>query len=99
VSTTKERVTVTLDSQLLAAANAAVADGLASSVSAWINTHLSEALVKQRRLAALDRAISEYEAEHGAFTTEELEAQRLADHRNSIKIRRTKRSARVARPR
>ncbi len=99
MATTKERVTVTLDPPLLAAANAAVAAGQVASISAWVNRALVEQVAKEKRRAAMGRAIADYEAELGAFTPEELETQRLADQRNAIKIRRTKPRSRGARTR
>ena len=87
MSTRKERVTVTLDRTLVKAANEAVADGRADSLSAWINLALAELVVKERRLAGLADLIADYEAEHGAITSEELAAQEREDRRTAIVVR------------
>lgn len=85
---------MTVDRQLLAAANAAVAAGRAASVSAWVNDALTAQADRERRLALLAELIADYEAKHGVITDEELEAQRRADRRNALVIRGTKRRTR-----
>ena len=77
--TTKERLTVTVDPHLVEAANDAVADGRAESLSAWVNLALAERAAKDRRLRAMGDAIATYEAQFGEITAEELAAQRRAD--------------------
>jgi Arc/MetJ-type ribon-helix-helix transcriptional regulator len=74
----KERITVSIDPNLIAAAAAAVQAGRAESVSAWVNDAMAEKAAKDRRLAALAAAVADYEAEFGVFTEEELEKQALA---------------------
>jgi len=81
--TTKSRVTLTLDAHLLAAANAAVAAGRATSVSQWVNTAAAAHVENERRLVALDEAIRMYEAQFGEITDEEVAAQREADRREA----------------
>jgi Arc/MetJ-type ribon-helix-helix transcriptional regulator len=61
----KTRLTVTVDADLVAAANAAVARGESDSVSAYVNKALSVASARERRLAKMDEAIAMYEAEFG----------------------------------
>lgn len=85
---------MTIDRQLLDAANAAVAAGRAASVSAWVNGALTAQADRERRLALLTELISDYEAEHGPMTAEELTAQRRADRRNAVVVRGAKRRAR-----
>ena len=87
MSAKKERLTVTVDKQVLAAANAAVAAGRASSVSAWVNLALMERAAKDQQLAAMAAVIAEYEAEHGVITREEMAAQARADRRSAIIVR------------
>ena len=70
----KERLTVTIDRDLIEVAEEAVAMGEADSVSAWVNAALSEKANKERRLRAAARAIAAYEAEFGVITGEEHEA-------------------------
>jgi hypothetical protein len=76
---TKERITVSVDADLAAAAVAAVAEGRAESVSAWIGTAMGEKAAKDRRLSALAEAVNAYEAEHGVISDDEMAAQARAD--------------------
>jgi hypothetical protein len=75
----KERLTVTVDHDLVDAGNDAVAQGRAGSLSAWVNLALAERAAKDRRLRALGDAVAAYEAEFGAITADELRAQQRAD--------------------
>lgn len=90
----KKRITVTIDATLLAAAEAAVRAGRADSVSAWVNLALEQRATEEKRLAAMDAAVAAYEATHGRFTDEELEAQRRADRRNAIVVRGSRKARR-----
>jgi len=83
----KARLTVTVDAELVEAANAAVESGAAESVSAYVNDALAVQSARQRRLAALDRAIKDYEAEFGEITEEEMAEQRRKDRANAIIVR------------
>jgi len=87
MSERKERVTVTLDRALVAAANAAVADGRADSLSAWVNLALAEHVAKERRLAALSDLVAEYEAEYGVITPAELATREREDRRSALAVR------------
>lgn len=80
---TKARITVSLDAELLAQANELVASGAADSVSALVGQALIEQVRKRSKLAALRELVAEYEAEHGAFTEEELEEGRRRDAEES----------------
>jgi Arc/MetJ-type ribon-helix-helix transcriptional regulator len=88
----KERMTVTVDSELIEAANKAVTEGRVSSLSGWVNLALAERAAKERRLRALAEAVAAYEEEFGEITAAELAAQERADRRNAIPIRPRKRS-------
>jgi hypothetical protein len=70
----RERLSATVDPELLAAGRAAVAEGRAESLSAWINEALRRQADHDRRTQALDAFLTEYEAEHGTITDEEIEA-------------------------
>jgi len=83
----KTRVTVTIDADLVAAANAAVESGESDSVSAYVNKALAAQSARERRLAAMDRAVKMYEAEFGEITEAERVAQREADRRDAIRVR------------
>ena len=56
----KERLTVTVDPDLIEAGNQAVAAGLAESLSGWVNAALVEQATRDRRLQSLSDAISAY---------------------------------------
>jgi Arc/MetJ-type ribon-helix-helix transcriptional regulator len=92
---TKERITVSVDAELAAAAAAAVADGRAESVSAWIGAAMREKTAKDRRLSALAEAVHAYEAEHGVIGDDEIAAQVRAD-RDAAAATRTARRKRGA---
>jgi hypothetical protein len=83
----KERLTVTVDHELVEAGNDAVSEGRAGSLSAWVNMALAERAVKDRRLRALGDAVAAYEAEFGVITADELHAQQIADRRAARVVR------------
>lgn len=83
----KRRITVTVDEDVYQAAVAAVEVGRAGSVSAWVNDALSQQHAKQERLDGWAELIAEYEAEHGAFTAEELAEQERRDLEAAAAVR------------
>jgi Arc/MetJ-type ribon-helix-helix transcriptional regulator len=85
----KERLTVTVDAALVRGAHEAVAEGRASSLSAWVNAALAERLARERRLQALARAVAAYESRHGTIDAAELAAQRQADRSTALVVRRS----------
>jgi Arc/MetJ-type ribon-helix-helix transcriptional regulator len=75
----KERLSASVDADLVAVAHEAVAQGRAESVSAWVNEALRLKVAHDRRLGALDEFVAAYEAEHGELTEAEMrEAARRA---------------------
>ncbi len=84
---TKRRVTLTIDADLLDEARAAVNDGDASSVSAWVNQAMADKSENKRRLKALGEAIADYEAEFGKITPEEVAEQRRLDEIAAEQVR------------
>ena len=70
--TGRERLSATVEAKLLAAGRAAVAEGRAESLSAWVNDALRRQTDIDRKLAALDSFFAAYEAEHGEITDEEM---------------------------
>jgi Arc/MetJ-type ribon-helix-helix transcriptional regulator len=70
--TQRERLSATVEAELLAAGRAAVAEGRAESVSAWVNDALRLKADHDRRLRALDDFLAAYEAEHGTITDDEI---------------------------
>jgi hypothetical protein len=83
----KERMTVTVDAELVEAGNRAVKAGRAESLSSWVNDALLEREARDRRLRAMAEAISAYEREHGVITDDELLAQERADQKAARIIR------------
>ncbi len=77
--TGKERLSASVDADLMAVAQDAVTQGHAESVSAWVNDALRLKADRDRRLAALDDFIAAFETEHGEISEEEMaEAARRA---------------------
>jgi Arc/MetJ-type ribon-helix-helix transcriptional regulator len=68
----KVRLSASVDADLVAAAEAAVAQGRLESVSAWVNEALRAKAEHDRRLENLGAFIAAYEAEHGAISAEEI---------------------------
>lgn len=71
---TKERVSASVDADLIASGRAAVAAGRIDSLSAWVNDALRAHVARERRLAALDDFLASFEAEHGLITDAEMAA-------------------------
>jgi Arc/MetJ-type ribon-helix-helix transcriptional regulator len=86
----KERLTVTVDPELVEAGTRAVAAGNAGSMSSWVNDALTDRALKDRRLEALASAISAFEAEFGEITHEEVALQRRLDHERAVVVRGTR---------
>ncbi len=68
----KERLSASVDPDLIAAAQEAVAQGRAESVSAWVNEGLRLKAEQDRRLRALDEFLAAYEAEHGEISEADM---------------------------
>lgn len=69
---TKQHVSASVDAELMAAAQRAVAEGRAESISAWVNEALRLKADHDRRLQALDDFLAAYEAQHGEITEDEI---------------------------
>ena len=79
---TRERLSATVEGELLEAGRQAVAEGRAESVSAWVNDALRLKADHDRRMRALDEFIAAYEAEHGVISDDEIrQAKRRARSR------------------
>jgi Arc/MetJ-type ribon-helix-helix transcriptional regulator len=83
----KERLTVTVDRDLIEEADQAVRDGRADSMSGYVNAALAEYSAKQRRLVALAKAIKAYEAEFGEITEEDMDERIRLDKARAIVVR------------
>ena len=100
MSTRKERLTVTIDLEFIEAGKAAVGEGRAESLSAWVNAALAERVAKERRLVALGQAVAAYEERFGVISVKELAEQARADRESAVVLRggRAGRAKRKARP-
>ena len=83
----KQRLTVTVDPELVEAGNRAVADGDADSLSGWVSTALADKVRRDQKLQNLHAAILEYEAEFGEITAGELAAQQRVDREDAVVVR------------
>jgi hypothetical protein len=70
--TTRNRLSASVERELLDAGRVAVAEGRASSLSAWVNDALRRQAEHDRRMRALDAFLAAYEAEHGPITDDEM---------------------------
>ena len=92
----KQRLTVTVDPDLVAAGNQAVAAGLAESLSAWVNAAIAAQARRDGALTALAAAVGDYEAEHGEITGDEVDAQLRADREAAVVVRGSRRGSGAA---
>jgi len=83
----KQRLTVTVDPELIEAGSRAVATGDADSLSSWVSTALAEKVRRDQRLTALQAAIVDYEAEFGEITAEEMVVRQRADREEAVVVR------------
>jgi Arc/MetJ-type ribon-helix-helix transcriptional regulator len=83
--TRKLRLSASVDHDLLDAGNAAVAEGRAESLSAWVNDALRLKAEHDQRMQALDEFLTAYEATHGEITEDEMkDAARRARARATV---------------
>jgi Arc/MetJ-type ribon-helix-helix transcriptional regulator len=69
---TKQRLSASVDAELVTVAQEAVASGQAENVSAWVNDALRLKADHDQRLRMVDEFLAAYEAEHGEITDEEI---------------------------
>jgi Arc/MetJ-type ribon-helix-helix transcriptional regulator len=86
---TKQRLSASVDSDLIEAAENAVTSGRSESVSAWVNDALRIKLEQERRLEALAAFIAAYEDEHGEITPDEMLAAARRARASAITVRGT----------
>lgn len=85
--TNRQRLSATVEANVLSAAKRAVAEGRAGSLSAWVNEALKRQAEHDRRMKALAAFIREYEAEHGVITDEEMREARRHFRARAIVVR------------
>lgn len=84
---TRERLSATVEADLLEAGRAAVAAGEAESLSAWVNAALRRQAEHDLRMRALSAFIAEYEADHGEITEEEMASAARAMRSRAVVVR------------
>lgn len=83
----KQRLTVTVDPELVDAGQRAVESGEAESISGWVSAALEDKIRRDRRLALLAAAVADYEKEFGEISTEEIATQRRSDRQDATVVR------------
>ncbi len=84
---TKQRLSASVDHDLIEAGQAAVESGRAASLSAWVNEALRRQADDERRLRALDEFFGDWEDEHGEITEAEMADVRRQMRARAIKVR------------
>ena len=95
----KQRLSASVDAAVLAAAQAAVADGRATNVSAWVNEALHRQAAHDDRMRALDDFLTAYETEHGVISEDEIRTASRSARAKAIVVRGTKRAVAPSRSR
>ena len=83
----KVRLSASVDADLLAAAEAAVARGRLESISAWVNEALRAKIEHDRRLEALGAFVDAYEMAHGVITPDEMRTARQRARDRALHVR------------
>ncbi|MGI8793432.1 MAG: hypothetical protein ACR2H3_09675 [Acidimicrobiales bacterium] len=89
----KQRLTVTVDPELVEAGQRAVESGQADSVSSWVSAALEDKILRDRKLALLAAAVANYENEFGEISADEIATQRRADRQDATVVRGRRRPA------
>ena len=69
----KQRLSASVNADLIAAGQAAVAAGTSENLSAWVSEALRRQAEHDRRLVALGGVLAEFEAEHGTISDAEID--------------------------
>lgn len=93
MSQQKQRLTVTVDPELVDAGHRAVQAGEAESVSAWVSTALEEKVRRDHKLRILAGVIADFEREFGEITAEEITWQQRTDRQGATVVRGERRSS------
>ena len=91
----KQRISATVDADLLAIAERAAAEGRAKNVSAWINDAMRQKAEDDLRREAARKLIEDYEAEHGVITAAEMARAARDMKARAIVVRGRKRTKRA----
>jgi hypothetical protein len=83
----KQRLTVTVDPDLIEAGQRAVESGQAASVSGWVSAALADKVRRDQKLALLAAAVADYERDFGEITAEEILRQQHIDRGDAVVVR------------
>jgi hypothetical protein len=83
----KERLSASVDADMVKAGRDAVANGTADSLSAWVNEALRRQAEHDRQMQAMAEFIAAYEAEHGEITAEEMDEAERSMRERAIVVR------------
>jgi Arc/MetJ-type ribon-helix-helix transcriptional regulator len=83
----KRRLSASIDDDLIAAAERAVAEGRAENVSAWVNAALRLQAEHDLRIRALGDFVAAYESKHGVITDTEIAAARRRARSRAVVVR------------
>jgi hypothetical protein len=83
----KQRLSASVDADLLRAAEAAAERGQVATVSAWVNDALRLKLLHDQRLHALSEFVDAYEAAHGEITPDEMEGAARSARNRAVPVR------------
>jgi Arc/MetJ-type ribon-helix-helix transcriptional regulator len=84
---TKERLSASVDADLLEAGRRAVTAGRVDNLSTWVNEALRAHMEHERRISALDEFLAAYETEHGEITQREIEEAARSARARAVVIR------------
>ncbi|MGF1597134.1 MAG: YlcI/YnfO family protein [Acidimicrobiales bacterium] len=87
MSARKQRLTVTVDTELFHAAQQAVESGEAESMSGWVSAAIEDKIRRDHKLRLLALAIADFETEFGVITAEEIAAQQRLDREQATVVR------------
>lgn len=83
----KQRLSASVDAELIAAAERAAKSGKVATVSAWVNDAMRLKLEHDRRLGALAAFIADYESEHGEITKDDMARATRDAKRRAVSVR------------
>jgi Arc/MetJ-type ribon-helix-helix transcriptional regulator len=91
----KRRLSVSVDAELMAAAEQAVKRGEAPTLSAYVSAGLRRQLENDRRLRAMGEFIAAFEREHGKITEPDIEESLRTLQSRAIHVRPARASIQV----
>src|SRR5216110_2866011 len=90
MTSTRRRLSASVQAELLLEAEAAAKRGEVANVSAWVNDAMRLKVEQDRGLAELGGVIADFEAEHGEITREEIEKAERTARSRAVSVRGTR---------